>query len=51
MLIVITIWLLVLGFGGAYHGQTRWGFGGGAGIGIATILLILLAVNVLGLHY
>jgi hypothetical protein len=51
MLIVITIWLLALGFGGAYYGRTRWGFGGGAGIGIGTILLILLAVNVLGVRH
>jgi hypothetical protein len=50
MLILIIIWLLALGFGGAYYGHTRWGFSGGAGVGIGTILLILLAVNVLGVH-
>jgi hypothetical protein len=48
MLILIMIWLLALGLGGAYCGHSRWGYPGGAGIGIGTILLVLLAVNVLG---
>jgi hypothetical protein len=51
MLILIIMWLLALGFGGAYYGQSRWGFGGGAGVGIGTILLILLAANVLGVYH
>ncbi len=51
MLILIIIWLLALGVGGAYYGHRCWGFGGGAGIGIGTILLILLAVNVLGVYH
>jgi hypothetical protein len=51
MLILIIIWLLALGFGGAYYGHRRWGYPGGAGIGIGTILLILLAVNVLGVYH
>ena len=50
MLILIMIWLLALGVGGAYYGHRRWGFSGGAGIGVGTILLILLAVSVLGVH-
>jgi len=36
--------------GGAYYGHRRWGYGGGAGVGIGTILLILLAVNALGVY-
>ena len=51
MLILIIIWLLALGVGGAYYGHRRWGYPGGAGIGIGTILLILLAVNVLGVYH
>ena len=51
MLILIIIWLLALGLGGAYYGHRRWGFGGAAGLGVGTILLILLAVNVLGVYH
>ncbi len=51
MLILIIIWLLALGVGGAYYGHRRWGYPGGASIGIGTILLILLAVNVLGVYH
>jgi len=50
MLILIVIWLLALGVGGAYYGHGRWGLGGGAGVGIGTILLVLLAVNLLGVY-
>jgi hypothetical protein len=48
MLILIGIWSLALGFGGAYYGHRRWGYPGGAGVGIGTLVLVLLAVNVLG---
>jgi hypothetical protein len=51
VLIFVGIWLLALGFGGGYYGHRRWGYPGGAGIGIGTILLILLAVNVLGVYH
>jgi hypothetical protein len=51
MFILIAIWLLALGAGGAYYGHRRWGLGGGAGIGIGTILLTLLAVNLLGAYH
>lgn len=51
MLIFVGIWLLALGFGGAYYGHRRWGYPGAAGGGIGTILLILLAVNVLGVYH
>jgi hypothetical protein len=50
VLIFMTIWLLALGAGGAYYGHRRWGYGGGAGVGIGTILLILFAVNLLGVY-
>jgi hypothetical protein len=50
MLILIVIWLLALGVGGGYYGHSRWGYRGGAGIGIGTILLTLLAVNLLGVY-
>jgi hypothetical protein len=51
MLILIMIWLLALGFGGAYYGHSRWGLGGGASIGIGTVLLVLVAVNLLGVYH
>jgi hypothetical protein len=51
MLILMIIWLLALGLGGAYYGHRRWGYGGGAGIGIAIILAVLLAVNLLGAYH
>ena len=51
MSIFIIIWFLLLGAGGAYYGNRRWGYPGGAGIGIGTVLLILLAVNVLGVYH
>lgn len=50
MLILMTIWLLALGAGGAYYGHRRWGYGGGTSIGVGTILLILFAVNLLGVY-
>jgi hypothetical protein len=50
-LILIIIWLFALSAGGAYYGHRRWGYGGGAGIGIGNSLLILLAVNVLGVYH
>jgi hypothetical protein len=51
MLILIIVWLLALGFGVACYGHRRWGYPGGTGNGIGTILLILLAVNVLGVYH
>ena len=51
MLMLVTIWLLALGAGGAYYGQRRWGFGGAAGMGIGTVLLVIFAVNVLGVYH
>jgi hypothetical protein len=51
MSILIITWLLALGTGGAYYGHNRWGYRGAAGLGIGTILLILLAVNVLGVYH
>ena len=49
MLILIFIWFLALGVGGAYYGHRRWGYGGGAGISLGTILLILLVAYMLGI--
>jgi len=51
MLILMVIWLLALGAGGAYYGHRRWGFGGGAGMGVGTIILVLLAASVLGVYH
>ena len=51
MSMLVLIWFLALGVGGAYHGHRRWGYGGGAGMGIGTVLRRLLAVNALGVHH
>ena len=48
MSILIIIWFLALGVGGAYYGHRRWGSRAGAGLGLGTILLVLLVANVLG---
>jgi hypothetical protein len=48
MLLLLTILILVFGFGGGYYGNTRYPGWGGPGFGVGTILIVCLLIYLLG---